>query len=117
MADNKNIITYQSVFHIGVVQSVSGREVRVRVDKQKNLPHIIYNGTLIKNISVGGYLKIMNGFNALIAKIDSEFITLDDKVPDNNYSAEEDKVCRILVCSLLGYLTPTKFVRGVNLCL
>ena len=114
MADNKNIITYQSVFHIGVVQSVSGREVRVRVDKQKNLPHIIYNGTLIKNISVGGYLKIMNGFNALIAKIDSEFITLDDKVPDNNYSAEEDKVCRILVCSLLGYLTPTKFVRGVK---
>lgn len=57
MTNNKDIITYQSIFHIGIVLSVSGREVKVKVDKQKNLPHIIFNGTLIKNISVGGYLK------------------------------------------------------------
>ena len=66
MADNKDITTYQSIFRIGSVQSVSGREVKVRVDKQKNLPHIIYNGSLIKNISVGGYVKIINGFALLI---------------------------------------------------
>lgn len=114
MAANDNIITYQSVFRIGTVLSVSGREVKVKVDKQKNLPHIIFNGTLIKNISVGGYLKIINGFNALVAKIDSEYITVDDKIPNNNYTAEEDRVCRILICSLLGYLTTDKFVRGIK---
>lgn len=114
MTNNKDIITYQSIFHIGIVLSVSGREVKVKVDKQKNLPHIIFNGTLIKNISVGGYLKIINGFNTLIAKIDGEFITTDDKLPNNNYNAAEDRIYRVLVCSLIGYLTPGKFVRGVK---
>lgn len=111
---NKEITTYQSIFRIGSVLSVSGREVKIKVDKQKNLPHIIYNGTLIRNISVGGYVKIINGFNALIAKIDGEFITLDDKTPDKDYSAAADRVYRVLVCSLLGYLIPGKFVRGVK---
>lgn len=114
MADNKDITTYQSIFRIGSVQAVSGREVKVKVDKQKNLPHIIYNGSLIKNISVGGYVKIINGFNVLIAKIDGEYITVDDKISVKNYSAAEDRVYRVLVCSLLGYLTPEKFVRGVK---
>lgn len=114
MADNKDITTYQSIFRIGSVQSVSGREVKVKVDKQKNLPHIIYNGSLIKNISVGGYVKIINGFNVLIAKIDGEYITFDDKISVKDYSAAEDRVYRVLVCSLLGYLTPEKFVRGVK---
>lgn len=111
---NKEITTYQSIFRIGSVLSVSGREVKIKVDKQKNLPHIIYNGTLIRNISVGGYVKIINGFNALIAKIDGEFITLDDKTPAKDYSAAADRVYRVLVCSLLGYLIPGKFVRGVK---
>lgn len=114
MADNKDITTYQSIFRIGSVQSVSGREVKVKVDKQKNLPHIICNGSLIKNISVGGYVKIINGFNVLIAKIDGEYITVDDKISVKDYSAAEDRVYRVLVCSLLGYLTPEKFVRGVK---
>lgn len=111
---NKEITTYQSIFRIGSVLSVSGREVKIKVDKQKNLPHIIYNGTLIRNISVGGYVKIINGFNALIAKIDGEFITVDDKTPAKDYSAAADRVYRALVCSLLGYLIPGKFVRGVK---
>lgn len=114
MTNNKDIITYQSIFYNRIVLSVSGREVKVKVDKQKNLPHIIFNGTLIKNISVGGYLKIINGFNTLIAKIDGEFITTDDKLPNNNYNAAEDRIYRVLVCSLIGYLTPGKFVRGVK---
>lgn len=111
---NKEITTYQSIFRIGSVLSVSGREVKIKVDKQKNLPHIIYNGTLIRNISVGGYVKIINGFNALIAKIDGEFITVEDKTPAKDYSAAADRVYRVLVCSLLGYLIPGKFVRGVK---
>ena len=114
MSNNKDIIAYQSIFRIGCVQSVSGREVKIRVDKQKNLPHIIFNGSLIKNISVGGYVKIINGFNTLIAKIDSEYITVDDKSIDKEYSAAEDRVYRVLICSLLGYLTSTKFIRGIK---
>lgn len=114
MINNNDIITYQSIFRIGCVLSVSGREVKVKVDKQKNLPHIIFNGSLIKNISVGGYIKIINGFNTLIAKIDGEYITIDEKSSSKVYSAAEDRVYRVLVCSLIGYLTTSKFIRGVK---
>lgn len=100
MIKNNDIITYQSIFRIGCVLSVSGREVKVKIDKQKNLPHIIFNGSLIKNISVGGYIKIINGFNTLIAKIDGEYITIDEKSASKNYAAAEDRVYRVLVCSL-----------------
>lgn len=114
MINNNDIITYQSIFRIGCVLSVLGRDVKVKVDKQKNLPHIIFNGSLIKNISVGGYIKIINGFNTLIAKIDGEYITIDEKSASKNYAAAEDRVYRVLVCSLLGYLTTSKFVRGIK---
>lgn len=114
MAENKQIVINQSVFRVGCVLSVSGREVKIKVDKQKNLSHIIYNGTLVKNISVGGYVKIIKGFSAIIAKVDSEYITTDNTQIDTNYSTNEGKIFRVLNVSLLGYLEPKKFVKGVR---
>lgn len=113
MATNKDIVISQSIFKIGVVLSVSGREIKIKVDKQKNLPHIIYNGALIKNVSVGGYVKIINGFSTLIAKVDGEYIS-SDKVLNNNYISKEDSVYRVLIVNLLGYMTPDRFVKGVK---
>ena len=70
MVSNNEIVVAQSIFKIGSVLSVNGREVKIKVDKQKNLPHTIYNGSLIKNVSVGGYVKIINGFSVFIAKVE-----------------------------------------------
>lgn len=56
MVSNQEIALYNSVFRIGVVYSVDGRTVKIRVDKNKNSSHIIYKGTLIKNVSVGSYI-------------------------------------------------------------
>lgn len=114
MVSNKDIIVFQSVFKIGKVLSVNGREVRIKVDKQKNLPHIIYNGTLIKNVSVGSYVKIINGFSTLIAKVDSEYIQHDNIIKNHDYFSVEDQVYRTLSVSLLGYMTPERFVKGIK---
>ena len=37
VGDNNEIVTIQSIFKIGTVLSVNGREVKIKVDKQKNL--------------------------------------------------------------------------------
>ena len=74
MASNQDVILYQSIFKVGVVCSVDGREVRVRVDRTKNTSHIMYKGSLIKSVSVGAYVKIIKGFTSVIGKVDSEML-------------------------------------------
>lgn len=114
MVSNNEIVVAQSIFKIGSVLSVNGREIKIKVDKQKNLPHTIYNGSLIKNVSVGGYVKIINGFSVFIAKVEGEYIQYDKSISPNQYTSAEDQVYRVLSVSILGYMTPEKFVRGVK---
>lgn len=66
--DINNIGITLSIFRIGSVYSVDGRTIRIKVDKIKNSSHLIYRGELIKNISVGGYVKIIKGFTPIIGK-------------------------------------------------
>jgi len=42
-----------SVFTIGSVFSVKGKDIAVKVNKDKNLPHLFFNGRTVKNVSVG----------------------------------------------------------------
>ena len=114
MLSNNEIVTLQSIFKIGTVLSVNGREVKIKVDKQKNLSHIIYNGELIKNVSVGGYLKIVNGFTVIIAKVDGEYMQHEISVEPENYKSPESSIYRVLTVSLLGYMTPSRFVKGIK---
>ena len=114
MLSNNEIVTLQSIFKIGTVLSVNGREVKIKVDKQKNLSHIIYNGELIKNVSVGGYVKIVNGFTVIIAKVDGEYMQHEISVEPENYKSPESSIYRVLTVSLLGYMTPSRFVKGIK---
>ena len=114
MLDNNEIVTLQSIFKIGTVLAVNGREVKIKVDKQKNLSHIIYNGELIKNVSVGGYVKIVNGFTVIIAKVEGEYIQHETSFEPENYKSPESSIFRVLAVSLLGYMTPSKFVKGIK---
>ena len=45
--NNKEKGIHDSVFRVGVVSSVDGREVKVRMDRNKNSSHLMYKGTLI----------------------------------------------------------------------
>ncbi|MDD2283975.1 MAG: ATP-binding protein [Paludibacter sp.] len=102
-----------SIFKIGNVFSVEGLIVKIKVDKQKNSSHLLYKGDLIKNVSVGGYIKIVKGFISIIAKVSGEYIK-EEKRYNPEYKKEEDKIDRILIVQLLGYIENSKFEKGIK---
>ncbi len=109
-----DMLISESIFRIGEVVSVSGREVRIAIDKEKNLPHLFFQGQLIKNVSVGSYVKILNGFDVLIAKIEVEYIEREREVDKSNYTQQGSQVKRLLTASLIGYMSASKFVKGIK---
>lgn len=102
-----------SIFRIGRVFSVDGLEVKIKVDKRKNSSHLLYKGDLLKNVSVGGYLKIAKGFTSIIAKVGGEYIK-EEKYYNWEYKKEENKIDRVLRVQLLGYIENNKFERGIK---
>ncbi|MFA5695734.1 MAG: ATP-binding protein [Proteiniphilum sp.] len=102
-----------SIFRIGKVFSVDGLEIKIKVDKEKNSSHLLYKGELLKNISVGGYLKIAKGFTSIVAKVNGEYIK-EEKYYNNEYNKEENKINRILIVQLLGYIENGQFEKGIK---
>lgn len=106
-------LTRDSIFIIGKVLSVEGRSVNIKVNKNKNLSHILYNGTVVKNVSVGSYVKITKGFVEIIGKVEGEFIT-EEKIYNQSYKKEEVKINRILKVSLFGHFDGSGFRQGIK---
>lgn len=117
MIDNENntsdFLLKNSIFIIGKVFSVDGREIKIKVNKTKNSSHLLYKGELLKNVTVGSYIKIIKGFISVVAKVESEYIK-EEKIFQDKYKRAIDKIDRILVVKLLGYFEKTKFIRGVK---
>ena len=76
-----------SVFTIGSVFSVKGKDIAVKVNKDKNLPHLFFNGRTIKNVSVGlsNYVKIIKGFTEIICKVEGEYLEEDKYQTSKKY--------------------------------
>ncbi|WP_159517256.1 ATP-binding protein [Sunxiuqinia indica] len=111
--NNTEVSLKNSIFKVGRVFSIEGRTVKVKVDKQKNASHLLYKGELIKNVSVGSYIKIAKGYTFLIGKVDGEYIR-EDKAVSADYGKDEDRIDRILNVMLLGYIENGKFERGIK---
>lgn len=114
MESNTDIAIYNSVFRIGDVYSVDGRTVKIRVDKNKNSSHLIYKGALIKNVSVGSYVKILKGYVPIIGKVESEYIVEDKTLSDVDYTDAAKNIGRFLIVKLIGFLEGEHYYRGVN---
>ena len=114
MVNNIEIATYNSVFKVGVVCSVDGRTVKIRVDKNKNSSHLIYKGTLVKNVSVGSYVKILKGFVPIIGKVETENIVEANMSSGADYRDAAKNISRLLVVKLIGYLEGRRYCKGVN---
>jgi DNA helicase HerA-like ATPase len=112
--NNESQILEDSIFKVGEVISVDGRVVKIKVDKSKNTSHLIYQGDLLKNVSVGGYIKIIKGFTRIIGKVDGEFTNEDLTISKKEYSNEKEKINRILAVSLLGFFNDDQFERGIK---
>lgn len=111
---NNEQVLKDSIFKIGQVISIDGRKIKVSVDKTKNSSHILYQGELLKNVSVGGYIKIIKGFTKIIAKVEGESINEDKSNITKNYISDKDKINRILNVSLLGFFKGKNFERGIK---
>ena len=103
-----------TILNIGKVISVKGRQVEILVSKSKNTSHLNFNGELIKNVSVGSYIKIHKGFQYIVGKIDGEFITEDKNFENKEYKHLKEKIQRILQISLLGYFEESSFKQGIK---
>lgn len=114
MENNIQELTLEnSIFKIGNVFAVDGREVKIKIDKKKNLSHLIYKGTLIKNVSVGSYVKIAKGYINIIAKVEGEYIK-EDIHQDLGYNSKENLIERILRVKLLGYVENKTYYKGIK---
>jgi len=111
----ENEFVRESIFIVGKVLSVDGRTVTIKVNKNKNLSHIIYKGKVVKNISVGSYIKIIKGFVEIIGKVEGEFI-MEEKYFNKFYNKEETKINRTLQVSLFGHFDGGDFKQGSKKC-
>lgn len=109
----ESYILKNSIFRIGEIYSVDGRSVTLIVDKDKNLSHILYKGDLVKNVSVGGYIKILKGFTKIIAKVESEYLK-ENKNIDKEYHHKSEEINRFLLVKLIGYFEGDKYYKGVK---
>lgn len=106
-----------SVFTIGSVFSVKGKDIVVKVNKDKNLPHLFFRGRTIKNVSVGlsNYVKILKGFTEIICKVEGEYIDEDKYQVGKKISNEKQRINRFLNVSVFGfYDNDRKFQHGIK---
>lgn len=113
---NEKLIKY-SVLRIGEVCEIDGKKIYILLDKDKNASDLIYNGTILKNVSVGSYIEVKKGFLSIICKIDGE--KLVDEYTNNNYKNKKyinfDRNKRILSASVSGFIeSNNKFIGGIK---
>ncbi len=110
-------IIEDSVFTIGNVFSVKGKDLVVKVNKNKNLPHLFFQGRTIKNVSVGlsNYVKILKGFIEIICKVEGEYLEEDKYQSKKEYTNEKQRIDRFLNVSVFGfYDNDKKFQHGIK---
>lgn len=112
--NQQNDVIFESVLKIGSINEVRGRNIIVKVDKQKNAPHLILDGEVIKNVSVGSFIKITKGFNEIVGKIEGEFISEDKTIKNKDYSNFQDKIKRFLNVTLVGFIENGAFKQGLK---
>jgi len=112
--DTAEQISEDSILQIGKVIAVRGRLVEVKVHKTKNTSHLVYKGELLKNVSVGSYIKIVKGFTRIIGKVDGEFIGEDKLAVRQSYGSSRERISRVLNVSLLGFFRGSTFERGIK---
>lgn len=104
-------------YKIGQVIEVRGQKLRIRVFENKNSNILIYQGQVIKNVSVGSFIKIPKGFTNIIGRIDGEYIQENKLMGSSNdqcrFAKESETIDRIIEVSIMGVLNDGRFQRGL----
>lgn len=83
-----DVLIKDAVLRVGEVSGIEGRKVFISLDKNKNSSELLYDGDILKNISVGSYVEIRKGFLSIIGKSEGEKLIEDlfsNKDKDNQY--------------------------------
>lgn len=104
-------------YKIGQVIEARGQKLRIRVFENKNSNILIYQGQVIKNVSVGSFVKIPKGFTNIIGRIDGEYIQENKLMGSSNdqcrFAKESETIDRIIEVSIMGVLNDGRFQRGL----
>lgn len=104
-------------YKIGQVIEVRGQKLRIRVFENKNSNILVYQGQVIKNVSVGSFVKIPKGFSNIIGRIEGEYI--QETKPAGNtrdylrFTKESETIDRIIEVNIMGVLNDDRFQRGL----
>lgn len=104
-------------YKIGQVIEVRGQKLRIRVFENKNSNILVYQGQVIKNVSVGSFVKIPKGFSNIIGRIEGEYI--QETKPTGNtrdylrFTKESETIDRIIEVNIMGVLNDDRFQRGL----
>lgn len=112
----KNDLVKDAVLRIGEVSRIDGRTVTILVDKNKNVSDLLFDGTIIKNTSVGGYIEIRKGFLSIIGKVEGEELTerKEYREIENEYQLRDINK-RYLSVKLCGYINfDNRFIGGIK---
>lgn len=90
----------KDLLKVGEVVEVRGIKVRAKVYEEKNTPYLNYNGKIIKNIAVGRFVKIKNGFNDIVGKIEGEYVVEESNL--SGYKSSNALIHRIIEISIVG---------------
>lgn len=112
-----NTLIKDAVLRVGEVSGIEGRKIFITLDKNKNSSELLYDGDILKNISVGSYIEIRKGFLSIIGKAEGEKLVEDSfsyKDKENQYQYI-DKNKRTLTVTLSGYIgTDGRFIGGIK---
>ena len=110
-----NKLIQDEILHVGTVSEVQGRQVTVKVDENKNLSDIFFDGEILRNIAVDSFIEIRKGFLSLIGKVDGERIEEEPIGRETTGYDKVDKNRRYLTVSLIGYIgLDQKFNAGTK---
>lgn len=102
-----------NILKIGEVIEVKGQKVRAKVYQDKNTSTLNFNGEIIKNISVGSFVKIRKNFLDIIGKVEGEYV--NDKTARAEYAEKNEAINRIIEISIVGRIEDDgKFKRGLS---
>lgn len=97
-------LVQDEILRVGIVSEVHGRIVTIRVDDNKNLSDIFFNGEILRNIAVDSFIEIRKGLLSLIGKVDGERIEEEPIGRETTGYDKVDKNRRYLTVSLIGYI-------------
>lgn len=96
---------------VGEVIEVKGQKVKAGIYNDRNSTYLNYNGEIIKNIGIGGYVAIRKGFLNIVGKVEGEYIKGQET--DNDFEIKGDNINRIIEISILGSINNDKFTHGL----